>query len=199
MAEDRRGFLYIFAVAIGAGLLRFGDSILRAIDDLWYLAADNVAREIADEGDGQEQQPEPDIDGELEDIGDADSTDSNGIDGLEDLPVLEVDKSITLNGYEYSYWEFDADSAITFEGGFTVQSGRAVEMLVMTPIQFESFENGNSYRTETVSTDIEQQSYDATGTIPAGEYVVVLNNPCTLCGATDSNSAFVDVEITASA
>jgi hypothetical protein len=181
LAKERRGFLYIIGAILGVSLLEKG------YEEYQSSQEDN-------------QRGRNDDTADFSDLNDtsSDTADSSGFDDIDGMEILSVDKVVNLEAYNYRYWEFESDSRKDFEGEFTVKSGPGVELLLMEKREFRRYESDQTYSYEQQSTEVAQQSYETEGVVPAGEYVIVLNNPCTFCDVEGSgpNSARVDVSIT---
>jgi hypothetical protein len=214
MAEDRRGFLVIVAAVIGGVVVKAGDELVRVLDDFWFLlvGADDAAEAARDQQtdpDSSEDPSEMVPEGNDELIEDLESEESSqqqtqepdSTEDIEDIevnvPVLSVDERISLEPEEYYYWEFSAESTVRFTGSFTVTSGPSVELYVMDQWEFVNYETGSSYEYEGTAPLAESNSVDVT--LQSGEYVAVVENPCTFCGLEGSGpeTSQVRVEMTA--
>jgi len=113
-----------------------------------------------------------------------------------DSSAFSVDRTEVVEGGTYVYWDFTSDSASTFEASYTVQSGSAVEILLMTQSEFQNYEQPGSSHEEVASTSLAQSDSLRTE-ISSGDYTAVVNNDCILCDFSKSppSDARVDVEI----
>jgi hypothetical protein len=212
MAEDRRGFLAIVAAVIGAIIVKAGDELVRVLDELRFLlvGTDDAVEAVGDQQTNSDSSEEPErlpedsevfddyegVDSSQQQTQEPDNTEDIGDIGV-NVPVLSVDERISLEPEEYYYWEFSAESTVEFTGSFTVISGPLVELYVMDQWEFVNYETDSSYEYEATAPLAGSNSVEAS--LSSGEYVAVVENPCTFCEFEDSGSktSQVNVEITA--